>query len=262
MPYFENCGAKLYYEQTGRGRSLIFLHGATWDMRQWRRQVGHFARHYRVVTLDARGHGRSSLPPGAVHPDVFWRDVAALMNHLGIPKATLCGLSMGGHAAIQTAIHAQQRVEGLILIGTPCTNQFNLYERIAVPINRFCQRMMPMRWIAWSAAAALGGSNPAVKAYIRDVVGSMNHDAYNRVWKAVTSMESREGLPTITCPTLLLIGDRDWMTGGQQAYIHEHIQGSKLVTIQNAHHGTVFDNPEQVEQEMERFLSKMAAAPA
>ncbi len=67
-------------------------------------------------------------------------------------------------------------------------------------------------------------------------------------------MESREGLSKITCPTLILIGDHDNMTRRQQQYIHEHIQGSHLVTIRNAHHGTNLDNPEQVEREMEKFL--------
>lgn len=254
MPYFENRGARLYYEEKGQGKPLLFLHGTTWDMRQWKRQVDCFSKEYRTVTLDARGHGKSSLPPGAVSPDVFWRDVVALMDYLDIPSAVLCGLSMGGHVALQTAIHAQARVDGLILIGTPCSNQFNAYERMVVPVNRFCQRVMPMRWIVWIASRSLGGKNTEAREYIRSAMGSMKHDVYNRVWKAITSMESRAGLAHITCPTLILIGDHDWMTGRQQPFIHEQIKGSTLTTIQNASHGTVFDNPAQVEQEISGFL--------
>ena len=149
MPYFENQGARLYYEEKGQGKPLVFLHGATWDMRQWERQVEHFFPKYRVITLDARGHGKSTLPPGKVPPDIFWQDVVAMLDLLNISQATICGLSMGGHVAIQTAIRAQERVEALILIGTICTNQFNLYERAVGPGNRFCQRIMPMSWIAW-----------------------------------------------------------------------------------------------------------------
>lgn len=262
MPYFEHQGANLYFEETGQGKPLLFLHGATWDLRQWKRQVEHFSLSHRVITMDARGHGKSSLPPGAVSPNVFWQDVVALMNHLGISKANICGLSMGGHVAIQTALHAGEKVERLILIGTPCTNSLNLYEKIILPINRFCQRMMPMSWLAWGQAVVMGNKSPEVKAYIREVVGSMNHNEYNRVWKAVTSMESRDGLKDVTCPTLILIGDSDWMTGRQQKCIHENIQGSRLVTIQNAGHGTNIDNPEQVEQEIERFLSEDASTKA
>lgn len=254
MPYFENQGARLYYEEKGQGKPLVFLHGAAWDMRQWKTQVDYFSKEYRVIVLDARGHGKSSLPPGKVPPDIFWQDVHAMIDYLDIPSAILCGLSMGGHVAVQTAIHAPERVEGLILIGTPCTNRFNAFERAVVPINRFSQRLMPMRWIAWCISMGLGGSSLEAKSYIRDVVGNIDHDVFNRVWKAVTSMESREELTAITCPTLILIGDHDWMTGRQQKYINENIQGSRLITIENAHHGTVFDNPAQVNQEIELFL--------
>ena len=258
MPFFTNEGARLYYQETGQGRPLVFLHGFSMDVRQWRHQVKHFSPQYRVITLDARGHGRSSLPTGPVDNSLFWRDVVALLDHLGIPSATLCGLSMGGHVAIQTAIHAPKRVDGLVLIGAICTNSFNRFERWAVPVNRFSQRLMPMSWIGWSIAMGLGSFSPASKPYIRHVVGAMNHDVYNRAWKAVSTMESRDGLSQIACPTLILIGDHDSMTARQQPYLQAHIRGSRLVTIKHANHGTNLDNPQQVEREMDAFLRDAA----
>lgn len=255
MPYFENQGAQLYYEERGQGKPLIFLHGASLDLHQWKRQIEHFSSSYRVIALDARGHGKSSLPAGKVSPDVFWQDVVAMMDFLCIPKAIICGLSMGGHVAIQAAINAGERVERIILIGAICTNKFNYFEKIVLPINRFSLRLMPMSWIAFSISVSIGNLSPEVKEYVRKAVGSLNHDVFNRVWKAVTSMESRDGLSKITCPTLILIGEHDSMTRRQQQYIHEHIQNSNLVTIKNAHHGTNLDNPEQVEKEIEKFLA-------
>lgn len=257
MPYFENQGANLYYEDVGQGKPLIFLHGFGWDMRQWKRQVQRFSSEYRVITLDARGQGKSTLPSGEVQNNIFWQDVVAMMDYLTIPKAIICGLSMGGHVAIQTAIHSGKRVEGLILIGTPCTNQFNSFEQMVIPINRFCLRLMPMSWIAWCMSVGLGPFNRASRPYIREVTSNINHDIYNRLWKAVSSMESRDGLSKITCPTLMLIGDHDSMTRRQQQYMHEHIRNSSLVTIENAHHGTNLDNPEQVEREIEVFLKQL-----
>lgn len=254
MPYFKNQGADLYYEEKGEGKPLIFLHGFSLDMRQWKRQVDHFSKRYRVITLDARGHGKSSLPPGEVNPDCFWQDVIAMMEYLNVSKAIICGLSMGGHVAIQVAMHAAKRVESLILIGAICTNQFNRYEQVVVPINRSCQRLMPMRWIAWCIAAGLGSFCPEAKPYLREAVKSMDHGVYNRTWKAVTKMESRYGLQGITCPTLLLVGDHDSMTRRQQEYMAEQISNSHLVTIEHAHHGTNLDNPDQVEREIELFL--------
>lgn len=133
-------------------------------------------------------------------------------------------LDARGHVAIQAAIYAGERIERIILIGAICTNQFNYFERMVLPINRFSLRLMPMNWIAWSISMGMGNFNPEAKPYVRKVVGRLNHDVFNRVWKAVTSMKSRDGLSKITCPTLILIGDHDSMTQRQQQYIHEHIQ--------------------------------------
>ncbi|MCL1846778.1 MAG: alpha/beta hydrolase [Coriobacteriia bacterium] len=255
MPYFENQGARLYYEESGQGDGpLVFLHGLSLDGRQWARQVERFSSQYRVITLDARGHGKSSLPPGKVDNNLYWQDVVALLDHLGISRATLCGNSMGGHVAIQVAINAAERVDGLILIGAICTNSFNRYERWVGPINRFCCRLMPISWIAWSISVGMGSYNRADRPYIKEAVKGMGYSGFNRSWKAVNTMESRGGLPQISCPALLLIGEDDSMTGRQQPYMLEHIAGSRLVTIPRAHHATNLDNPEQVEQEIEAFL--------
>lgn len=187
--------------------------------------------------------------------DRFLRNIIVRLDFQSMEKAIICGLSMGGHVAIQVAIYAGERVECIILIGAICTNRYNLFERMVLPINRFSLRLMPMRWIAWSISMSMGNFNPEAKPYVRKVVGSLNHDAFNRVWKAVTSMESRDGLTKITCSTLILIGDHDSMTQRQQQYIHEHIHNSHLAIIKNAHHGTNLDNPEQVEKEIEKFLA-------
>ncbi len=254
MPYFENSGAKLYYEVTGTGEPFVFLHGASWDLHEWDRQVAHYSSKYQVITMDARGHGQSTLPPGNVSPDIFWQDVQALLNHLQLNSVILCGLSLGGHTAMQVAFHAPERVKKLILIGAPCSNKLNLYEKIAVPINQFSMKLLPMKFIAWSIAVALGKFNPDSKKYIMQVVGSLNHNEFVRVWKACTSMESKNDISGIKCPTLIMVGDHDSMTMRQQDFIHQSIVGSKLVIIKNANHGTNLDNPDQVESEIDHFL--------
>lgn len=253
MPYFNHAGARLFYEETGQGSPLLLLHGASLDSAQWAHQVERFAPCYRVITLDARGHGKSSLPAGAVDSALFWQDVVALLDCLNIERCVICGLSMGGHVALQTAIHAPGRVAALILMGTPCTNRFNLFERVCVPVNRISLRLMPMGALAWCLAITLGGA-AETRDYLKRTVGALNHDAFHRVWRAVTTMESRNDLGRVACPTLILIGDRDVLTARQQPTLHAAIKGSRLVTIPNAHHATNLDNPQQVEEEMERFL--------
>ena len=96
MAEFELDDGTIYYETTGDGPPLVFVHGGWMNGEAWRPQVEHFADDYRVVTLDVRGHGET----GATEPDrysieLFTDDLEALLADLGLERPTLCGLSLG-----------------------------------------------------------------------------------------------------------------------------------------------------------------------
>lgn len=256
MPYVTRDKVNLYYEISGEGPPIIFTHGASWNHGQWEKQVHHFRNTRTVVTWDVRGHGLSSLPEGPVNSEDFSADLMALMDHLKLDTAVLCGLSMGGHISLQSAARYPERVTGLVLIGTPCTNSFNLYEKIVVPINRMSSRWISMETLAKMQAKVLSKLNPANEAYIREATLMIPHDAWIRLWDSVTRMESRDDLPRIACPTLLLIGDHDNLTNAHQEYMRAYIPGSELKVIPRAQHGTNLDNPEAVNREIEEFLAK------
>lgn len=257
MPYFQSNRSKLYYEEHGNGPPLLLTHGASLDHRMWESQVERFGKSRRVITWDVRGHGRSSLPPGPVNPDLFSQDLIALLDTLGIENAILCGLSMGGHISLQTAIRFSDRVKALILIGTICTNAFNTYERIAVPINVFSLRFIPMGLLAKLEAWYFCRRSAAGRVYIEETVKKLPPNNWKRLWAAITSMESRQGLSLVTCPTILLIGDGDVLTRRQQGYINEHIIGSRVATIPDAGHATNLDNPGAVNKVIENFLEDL-----
>jgi pimeloyl-ACP methyl ester carboxylesterase len=257
MGFFKSGGASLYYEISGEGEPLVFLHGASWDSQMWAEQVSHFSPQFMTVCMDARGHGKSNLPPGKVDSRQFSRDVCSLLDHLNIEKAVICGLSMGGHVALQTAAYYPERVSGLILIGAPFSNTYRFYERFAVPINRFSSRLLPPKTIAKMQANLLSKFTPSVKDYILKAHKSLNYKDWNRVWAAVTRMESEHLLKNIACPVLQLIGDHDSMTNYLQEPMLRRLQNSRIVTIKNAHHATNLDNPTQVNEEIERFIQTL-----
>ncbi len=89
-------GADIYYEEEGSGPAIIFTHGHSMYHKQWMPQIDFFSNSYRTIVWDVRGHGYSSLPEGEVDPELFSKDLAALMEKLQLPSAILCGLSMGG----------------------------------------------------------------------------------------------------------------------------------------------------------------------
>jgi 3-oxoadipate enol-lactonase len=108
-------GARLAYQVTGEGPAVVLVHGFGLDMRMWDPQVGPLAERFRTVRYDCRGFGAS----GPFDPAIGYThagDLLALLDHLGIERAVLAGLSFGGRVAMQAALAAPERVAGLILL--------------------------------------------------------------------------------------------------------------------------------------------------
>lgn len=106
-------GGTLYYESRGSGPPVVLLHGGGLDHSSWDPQVGSLSRAFRVIRYDARGHGRSSAPMG---PFSTVEDLRRLLDHLGVRRAHLVGLSMGAGAAYGFAAQHPERVETLTLV--------------------------------------------------------------------------------------------------------------------------------------------------
>jgi pimeloyl-ACP methyl ester carboxylesterase len=105
---------ELYYRVQGSGTPVLLIHGGGLDHRMWEGQVGPLAKEFRVVVFDVRGFGRSSSSEPRHRK---FEDVAALMDHLGISRASLVGLSLGGRIAIDFALSYPDRVRSLVLAG-------------------------------------------------------------------------------------------------------------------------------------------------
>ena len=110
--------AELYYEVAGTGDPVVLLHGLGSSTRDWEPQIAELSRHYRVVSIDLRGHGRSSRAPGPYSMAGFATDVAAVMTHLAIDSAHICGISLGGMVAFQLAADTPDRVRTLAIINS------------------------------------------------------------------------------------------------------------------------------------------------
>jgi 3-oxoadipate enol-lactonase len=256
MPTCATQNATLFYEDQGSGPAIVFTHGHSLHHGQWAPQVAALSSRYRTITWDVRGHGQSSLPPGTVDPEDFSRDLVRLMDARGLESAILCGLSMGGHISLQTAVRRPERVKGLILIGTPFTNAFDAFDRLAVPFNRGFIRLLPLRLTARLTADLLSRINPANRQLIEESFETMPRDHFIRHWDGNLRMESRADLGKVMCPTLILHGEHDSMVRRQQAYLAANIRGAELHTIPNAHHLTNLDNPEAVTTHIERFMER------
>jgi pimeloyl-ACP methyl ester carboxylesterase len=119
MPHALSGRIKLYYEETGTGFPIIFVHEYASDHREWESQVRHFSRRYRCVTYSARGYPPSDVPED--NADYSYEhsrdDVAAVLNHLGIKEAYIVGLSMGAYATLQFGLRYPAMARALVVAG-------------------------------------------------------------------------------------------------------------------------------------------------
>ena len=117
MPHVQAGGARLYYEEAGSGRPVVFVHEFGSDLREWETQLRFFSRSYRCIAYNARGY-----PPSDVPDDLSlygWEfaveDIAAVLRGLSIPRAHVVGLSMGGYAALQFGLRYPEMATAIVM---------------------------------------------------------------------------------------------------------------------------------------------------
>jgi pimeloyl-ACP methyl ester carboxylesterase len=115
MPRAQGNGISVRYRVQGQGEPLVLIMGYSGDLRGWFFQTGAFQKRYRVVTFDNRGVGGTDKPDGPYSMRMMADDAVGLMEHLGIDKAHILGVSMGGMIAQEVAISYPERVNRLVL---------------------------------------------------------------------------------------------------------------------------------------------------
>src|SRR5262245_34798432 len=119
MPMARVDGVNLYYEETGAGKPLLFVHEFAGEAKSWHLQVRALSRRYRCIVYNARGYPPSDVPtdPAAYSQDQAVADIKGLLDHLGIGKAHICGLSMGGYATLIFGLRHPDRALSLVVAG-------------------------------------------------------------------------------------------------------------------------------------------------
>src|ERR1700752_4587568 len=115
MPFAEDDGVKIYWEELGQGAPLLLIMGLGWASYLWHRTRPVVAQRYRTITLDNRGVGRSDVPEGPYPIAVMASDAAAVLDAAGVESADVFGVSMGGMIAQEFALQYPKRVRSLIL---------------------------------------------------------------------------------------------------------------------------------------------------
>src|SRR4030095_4922753 len=109
---------QMAYTDTGAGRPVVLIHGYPFNRSLWNEQVAALSNEYRVIAPDLRGFGESDASEGTATMNQLAQDVALLLDHLEIARATIAGLSMGGYVALAFYKQFASRVRALILADT------------------------------------------------------------------------------------------------------------------------------------------------
>src|SRR5919201_1705281 len=119
MPSLRANGISLYYEETGQGLPLVFVHEFAGEWRSWHPQIRFFSRRYRTIAYNARGYPPSDVPDDvkAYSQDQATDDIRGLLDALKIDRAHICGLSMGGYATLHFGLRYPQRALSLVVAG-------------------------------------------------------------------------------------------------------------------------------------------------
>ncbi len=259
-------GAHLHYHSAGQGDAVVLVHGFSLDLRMWDDQVAPLAQAYQVIRYDLRGFGQSSLPISG-QPYLHHEDLAALLDHLGIPAAHLVGLSKGGAVALDFTLAEPGRVRSLTLIdaplyGHPWSREATAQEEAVWQRGR--AQGIPAAKTAWLAhplfAPAL--THPATAAALRWIIADYSG------WHFVNSdpdpglqPPAAQRLHEIHAPTLVMVGELDMPDfRTMAAVIARQVQHGRLLTLPGAGHMANMETPAQVTAAILRFLHAPDAA--
>ncbi|HXF50310.1 MAG TPA: alpha/beta fold hydrolase [Dehalococcoidia bacterium] len=273
MPVATVNGVRIHYETHGHGRPIVLAHGYTASLRLWDGQIEPLSRRYRVVVYDTRGHGGSEAPAdmNAYSIATFAEDQAALMDHLGIDRAIVGGLSMGGVVAQEFALRYPERVEALLLCDTgampPGTfGNPEMRERMAAMQEEMARvaRERGMAAIAeWMRQNPQGprpeGPIPEGVRRHLEGVARMSVDGWLGGWHALQTWPgATERLQEITAPTLVIIAELDSLRPAGEI-IHQRIPGSRQALITGSFHGSCLWKTEAFNRALLDFLDDLEA---
>ncbi|WP_162888004.1 alpha/beta fold hydrolase [Sphingomonas mesophila] len=239
----------------GAATPIVFLHGVGSDKSVWAPQLAAFPER-RALAFDYPGYGESDPAPGATRDD-FAVAILDALEALGIPRAHVCGLSLGGVVAIALHTLAPERCASLILADSFARHPDGqaIYDRSIEAAST-----IGMRRLAEARAPALLG-NAATGAVRDEVIAKMSRidpDAYALGARAVWLADQVERARAIAAPTLVLVGDEDGITPpALSRELAELIPGARLDIIASAGHLANLECPAAFNRALAQFLSEI-----
>jgi len=254
MPYVDSSGVSIHYHVEGDGPPLVLQHGLTSSLQNWYAYgfVEEHQKEYRVIMVDARGHGRSGKPhdPKGYGLKLRVNDVLAVMDDLGVSKAHYMGYSMGGRIGFGLVMHALDRFHSLVLGGMGADTA----NTDTPPQDRIDLLRQGMAAYVANAEANEGPMEAGRKERL------LENDPEALI-AATLAPRGTDGvgelLPGLDLPCLLYCGDADGFFPGSKASA-QAIPGAVFVSLPGLNHGEASRAGELVVPHVSEFLKGAA----
>ena len=266
MPKAEVNGINIYYEEAGEGYPLIWSHEFAGDYRSWETQMRFFSRRYRVITYSARGYPPSDVPNSldAYTQEQAVDDVKRLMEQLGIEKAHVGGLSMGGNVALNFGLTYPNMARSLVVAGTGSGSTDP--EAFRATVNRVADGM---RSGGMESMGDYSNSPTRVQLLRKDPRGYEEFRAqlmeHSNIGSAFTFQgiqgrrpsifELEDKLRALDVPTLIMTGDEDDPCIETSVYMKRNIPNSGLVIMPRSGHAINLEEPDLFNSTVLDFLT-------
>jgi pimeloyl-ACP methyl ester carboxylesterase len=258
-------GIDTAYIDVGTGPVVLLLHGFPFDKSMWSVQFEALtAAGLRAVVPDLRGLGETELRGEISTMDDMARDAAALLDHLQIDRAIVCGLSMGGYVAFELVHQFPSRVHALVLAGTraPADNEQERAGREQQVQTMLRAGMVPISIASLPKLLAeqTRAERPDVVKRVRAIITRSDPKGAAAAQRGMAQRRDyTDDLAHIKSPTLIIVGGEDPIRPVADAkFMHERIPNSRLEIIEDAAHMTNMEQPEEFNRVMLDFVRQAA----
>lgn len=245
---------------------VILIHGFPFSHRMWNvpgGQVEALSATNRVIAYDIRGHGESEVGSAHYSIEIFVDDLFALMDHLNIPKAVLCGLSMGGYIALRAVERNPERVMGLVLCDTKSEADSNEAKVKRANGIKFV-KANGMKYYAQDyvkivfAPSSFESRAESVKMVQSTVERTAPESIFGTLLALAGRTDTTGVLPSIKCPTLVLVGEKDNVTPVVHSQtLKDRIPGATLAVIPGAGHISNLEDPTEFNKHFVPFITSI-----
>jgi len=245
----------LHYTLSGSGPlTVVLTHGLAAGEAIWGRQVEALAPHYRVLTWDLRGHGRSAPNPAPCTIDDLAGDLRSVLDAAGVDRAVVLGHSAGGVVAMRFALDHPERTAGLVLVGTAseCNERARqFYEDLAAIAEERGMDPVRKRLGVSAEQARQSPTDPATFARVARAMASLN----------AAPLTAR--MAEVRCPAQMIVGEKDFLGAGGSVILSRQIAGSRLAIVPERGHGLFGEDPDGFNALLLDFLrTEFPAAPS